>query len=478
MCDHTENSCNEILDINNSSEQSGFKFSLDSIAIKPPSPSPVSSPLTTSNLKFASQSDLGRLFALQGNGGVTSESGTSSPSGGGPEQIEHSQQFLHKISRPIPPSLNTNFSQFLMSHNGSNFSSPPYQSDSIDDGSGHRRRDSNVSTMSIQLHDVVPGHQRRDSNVSSMSMQLDTPTPSSGTESGNEDESKSASFPFTFSQKPLTLSRPSTPTTPPPYPSSFYSAPTARTSVSSLISHHPQRMRRMSLDISIETGSLNYSPDGKIDKPSPMHRAVRARRASLLPKTKSFQRVANELQEEARPIEAEIKQEYKTTKVLKNESDNIMDTGKLSEEFLNNWIKFRDIQPSPPPYTASRLNPEIELAFRQDTPSPTSSVGPWPSCSRIKRKASDDRFEPYFNPKRRAVSPSLVGSPPIVSGLSSPSANGSPSYSSYATGSPSNGGVGGNGCTPTSRGQIKSNSGLAILHDANGSFSRMNLNGE
>ncbi|CAG8610792.1 11032_t:CDS:2, partial [Cetraspora pellucida] len=385
--------------------------------------------------------------------------------------MEHSQQFL----RPIPPPLNTNFSQLLMPQNGSNFASSSYQTDNLDDGSGHRRRDSNVSTMSIQLYDVGSGHQRRDSNVSSMSMQLDTPTPSSGTESGNEDENKSAFYPFTFSPKPLTMSRPSTPTTPPPYPSSFYSAPTARTSVSSLISHHPQRMRRMSLDISIEIGSLNYSSDGKIDKPSPMHRAVRARRASLLPKTRSFQRVANELHEEARPIEAEIKQEYKTTKVLKNESDNTMDTGKLSEEFLNNWIKFRDVQPSPPPYTASRLNPEIELAVY--TPSPTSTVGPWPSCSRIKRKASDDRFEPYFNPKRRAVSPSLVGSPPVVSGLSSPSTIGSPSYSSCATGLSSSCGVGGNSSTPASKGQIKGNSSLANLHDANGSFSRMNLNG-
>ncbi|CAG8794867.1 3109_t:CDS:2, partial [Racocetra persica] len=241
--------------------------------------------------------------------------------------MEHSQQFL----RPIPPPLNTNFSQLLMPHNGSNFASSSYQTDNLDDGSSHRRRESNVSTMSIQLHEVGSGHQRRDSNVSSMSMQLDTPTPSSGTESGNEDENKSVFYPFTFSPKPLTMSRPSTPTTPPPYPSSFYSTPPARTSVSSLISHHPQRMRRMSLDISIEIGSLNHSSDGKIDKPSPMHRAVRARRASLLPKTRSFQRVANELQEEARPIEAEIKQEYKTTKVLKNESDNIMDTGKLSE---------------------------------------------------------------------------------------------------------------------------------------------------
>jgi hypothetical protein len=124
--------------------------------------------------------------------------------------------------------------------------------------------------MSIQLYDVVgSGHQRRDSNVSNMTMQLDTPTPSSGTESGNEDENKLAFFPFTFSQKSLSTSRPGTPTTPPPHTPNFYS-----TSTRSLMSHHPQRMRRLSLDLSVDS---NGEP-----KPSPMHRAVRARRASLL----------------------------------------------------------------------------------------------------------------------------------------------------------------------------------------------------
>ncbi|CAJ0835050.1 9467_t:CDS:2, partial [Entrophospora sp. SA101] len=54
---------------------------------------------------------------------------------------------------------------------------------------------------------------------------------------------------------------------------------------------------------------------------------------------------------------------------------------------------------------------------RQDAPSPTSSVGSVSFNGRIKRKASDDRFEPYFNPKRRAVSPSLVGSPPVVTSV-------------------------------------------------------------
>ncbi|CAG8803047.1 16530_t:CDS:1, partial [Racocetra fulgida] len=66
-------------------------------------------------------------------------------------------------------------------------------------------------------------------------------------------------------------------------------------------------------------------------------------------------------------------------------------------------------------------------------------------------------------------SPSLVGSPPVVSGLSSPTI-GSPSYSSCATGLSSSCGVGGNSSTPTSKGQIKGNSGLANIHDANGSF--------
>ncbi|CAG8679527.1 18191_t:CDS:2 [Acaulospora morrowiae] len=464
MCENNENTCQEITEAVDN-ERQGFKFSLDSFLIKPPSPSP--SPLnslpSTSNLRFTSHGDLGKLFALQGNG-VAFENTTIAS-----EQVEQ-QPLFRKIARPIPPSLNTNLTQLIMSHNNgnynSNFAASPYQSDSPDDTSGHRRRDSNVSAMSIQLYDVVgSGHQRRDSNVSNMSMQLDTPTPSSGTESGNEEESKLACFPFTFTQKSLTMSRPSTPTTPPPpsHPTNFCSTPATRTSVSSLVTH-PQRMRRMSLDISMETGCLS---EGRNEKQSPIHRAVRARRASLLPKTKSFQRVANELQEESRPIETEIKQEYKTTKVLKNELDCIMDTGKLTEEFLNNWIKIRDIQPSPPPYAASKLNPEIELSFRQDTPSPTSTAGSCPISSRIKRKASDDRFEPYFNPKRRAVSPSLVGSPPVASSVPSPP------VSSYSSGA-----VGPSSSYLTSRGQVKGNSNLANIHDANGSFSRMNLNGE
>ncbi|CAG8551031.1 12737_t:CDS:2 [Funneliformis caledonium] len=415
----------------------GFKFSMDSLPIKSLSPS---LPLTTTNLRFASQGDLGKLFALQGNS-LNLDNVSSSPSIA--DQLEPQPPFIRKIARPIPPSLNTNIT---------------HRVDSPDETSGHRRRDSNVSAMSIQLYDVIgSGHQRRDSNVSNMSMQLDTPTPSSETESGNEDESKLAFFPFTFSQRPLSMSIPGTPTTPPAHISNFYSSSTTRP----LMSHHPQRIRRMSLDLNVDSNG-----DPKIEKPSPMHRAVKARRASLLPKTKSFQRVVNELQDELQPIETEIKQEYKTTKVLKNECDNYMDTGKLPDEFLNNWIKFRDIQPSPP---VSKLNPEVDMSFRQDTPSPTSSVGAWSISGRIKRKASEDRFEPYFNPKRRAVSPSLAASPPIVSSVPSPpTVASSPSFSGTASSS-------GNCST---RGQIKGNSNLVNMQDANGSFSRMNLNGE
>jgi hypothetical protein len=268
-----DNSCQENLDpsVNGVNGNNGFKFSL---------------PLTTTNLRFESQDDLGKLFA-QGNG-LAFENATSSPLT--TEQVEQQPPFLRKIARPIPPSLNTNFTQLLMQHNNNNINNINInnsninnsnnnninfaslsQADSPEDTSGHRRRDSNVSAMSIQLYDVIgSGHQRRDSNVSNMSMQLDTPTPSSGTESGNEDENKLAFFPFTFSQK--SLSRPGTPTTPPPYTPSFYSASTTR----SLI-HHPQRMRRLSLDLNVDSNG-----DLRIEKPSPMHRAVRARRASLL----------------------------------------------------------------------------------------------------------------------------------------------------------------------------------------------------
>ncbi|CAJ0828181.1 7043_t:CDS:2 [Entrophospora sp. SA101] len=441
----TQNSSEEISNSPATKNNHEFKFSLDSLSATTKT-TPASCP---TNLHFVSQNELGKLLKLKtannNINNVTFENATTSLAEN--DSTPHptitqlpSQPYLRKIARPVPPSLNTNINQLILanvsgiSDNNCNIGCNNNLSNSLFDSpddavvSGHRRRDSNVSAMSVQLYDIGSGHRRRDSNVSNISMQLDTPTPSSGTESGNEEESKFAFFPFV--QKLFTsTSRPNTPTTPPPC--------TIKTTNSPFITTNPhQRIRRMSLDSS--NSGTHVSSDQKTDKQSPIHRAVRSRRASLLPKSKSFQRVVNELQEEARPIETEIKQEYKTTKVLKNEHDVSMDHAKLPEEFLVNWIKFRDIQPSPPPYASSKLNPEIDILFRQDTPSPTSLAGPWSVSGRSKRKASDDRFEPYFNPKRRAVSPSLVGL--------------------------------------TAKGNLRGNSNLVNIHDANGSFSRLNLN--
>ncbi|CAG8518566.1 8654_t:CDS:2 [Ambispora gerdemannii] len=435
---HAENKNEENIHIiNHSNSNSSSKFSMDSFAAP--------------NFRFASQNDLGKLFATQGSSGgggsnmnspggninnnaITSNSSSNTTiSENATSYFDQTDQYhthtplFRKIARPMPPSLNTNFTQLLMAHNNNTngLNSSPFSLDSSnvaaspEDVISHRRRDSNVSAMSIQMYDAAePTHQRRDSNVSNISMQLDTPTPSSG-------------------------------------------------------SSNPQFMRRLSMDVNMDNNYLAFSsssPSPSIidqrnnEKPSPMQRAVRARRASLLPKTKSFQRIVHELQDESRPLETEIKQEYKTTKVLMNESEKYMDSDSssseniLSQEFLATWSKFRDVQPSPPPYTASKLNPEVEMSFRQDTPSPTSSIaGPWPVSSRIKRKASDDRFEPYFNPKRRAVSPSLVGSPPIVGVPSPPMGSTSPiGVMSTSTNS-----------TPST----------PLQQEANGKFGKMSLSG-
>src|SRR5438067_2037380 len=96
-----DNSCQESLDPSMNGNN-GFKFSL---------------PLTTTNLRFESQDDLGKLFALQGNG-LAFENATSSPLVA--EQVDQQPPFFRKIARPIPPSLNTNITQLLMQHNNNN----------------------------------------------------------------------------------------------------------------------------------------------------------------------------------------------------------------------------------------------------------------------------------------------------------------------------------------------------------------------
>ncbi|CAG8496084.1 3041_t:CDS:2 [Paraglomus occultum] len=439
-------------DVDNNSDNNSdnvFKFAPD--ALRPTSTTPNAQQITP-YLHFASQ-DLGKLFA-QPSANVETPSLTSQeqPS----EQHSHSPLF-RKIARPIPPSLNTNFTPvlnnnsntgFAMNNNNiNNFIGMTYSPSDIPESS-HRRRDSNVSAMSIQMYDT-PGHQRRDSNVSAISMQLDTPTSLSENESGNEEDNSgftmnansgnmynistnktSFVFPFPFIQKPL--SRPGTPTTAPSTPPKYpLASQVIRSNLS--LAGMPQLIRRSSMsDLNVETCSSGGGmfSDSRSEKPSPVQRPVRARRASLLPKTKSFTRIANELQEEARPIEAEIKGEYKTTKVLKNEPEKVPELNQRHpEELVTNWLNLRDVQFSPP---YSKSNSEVEMTYRQDTTSPTqSSIGPWPVSGRIKRKASD---ESHFNPKRRAVSPSHIGSP---STLSSPVANSPPSIAGSSGSAPS-----------------------------------------
>ncbi|CAO3642226.1 unnamed protein product [Mucor hiemalis] len=84
-----------------------------------------------------------------------------------------------------------------------------------------------------------------------------------------------------------------------------------------------------------------------------------------------------------------------------------------------------------PLYQCSKLNPEIEMTnFQFEHISHHKS---------IKRKASEDRFEPYptsFGMKRRAVSPSVsLNGSPVLTGISSPPTSFSPYTSNNAAAS-------------------------------------------
>ncbi|CAG8523173.1 1435_t:CDS:2 [Paraglomus brasilianum] len=393
----------QLLNTNDCSSENIFRFMTGS----PRQPSATVFPF--GSMQFTPQ-DLGKMFTIQGQ--VTSDSPAQEPL---PEQ----QPQFRKIVRPILPSLNTDFTQISMIQNNYYMTASP--ADIPDFSSSHQRRDSNVSAMSIQGD--IPTHHRRDSNVSAISMQLDTPTPSEN-ESYNDDDPNKPTFSFQFI--PKSFSRPGTPTsapsTPPMYPTNLFTPPTTRSTL--FLSSTPQLLRRCSMsDLNLDSSPNGSFSDSRSERPSPVYRPVRARRASLLPKIKSFTRVVNELQEEASPIEAEIRQEYKTTKVLKGEHGKSTDCNqRKSEDFIVNWLKFRDLQPSPPPSTVSKLSPEVEMMRRQDVTSPVQpNVGF--IAGRVKRKTSDDRFGPYFNPKRRAVSPVPSSPSPSPSGVMSYGSN-------------------------------------------------------
>lgn len=261
-------------------------------------------------------------------------------------------------------------------------------------------------------------------------------------------------------------------------------------------------------------------------------RKVTTRRATLLPKSKTFDRIANQLSEESKPQEAEARSEAEIQKVLKAqdgmeaaslidaEDDARMDVSTPSHSIKipttpsNPWSMFKDTLPSPTFYAASRLNPEVDMNIRQDkvlssSPSGSSVLAPplfgntsttsgptsWPGLPGttimmpsagaagrvVKRKYSSasqssetsasgaDRFEPYhsYQFKRRAVSPSVGGSP-ILSGIAAHTATVTPigSPTSGATRAPNR----------DSNGVLQRPGTLLNIQDTNDGLHKMNLN--
>ncbi|CEP10798.1 hypothetical protein [Parasitella parasitica] len=195
------------------------------------------------------------------------------------------------------------------------------------------------------------------------------------------------------------------------------------------------------------------------------------RRSSLLPKSKALLRVIDQADEDTHLADLEMRRELETTVQLKT-IDNEFATAeqKLQQGVpAASWTKVADI----PLYQCSKLNPEIEMTNFQLENMASPSLQQQQTYKSIKRKASEDRFEPYptsISLKRRAVSPSVsLNGSPVMTGYSSPPT----SFSSYYGG---NGGPGGTSPNAAARAQHKpSGSNSFNLHDASGSLSRMSL---
>ncbi|KAG1474386.1 hypothetical protein G6F56_000385 [Rhizopus delemar] len=117
-----------------------------------------------------------------------------------------------------------------------------------------------------------------------------------------------------------------------------------------------------------------------------------------------------------------------------------------------------------PYYPSSRLNPEVETTNFQLDNLPIHQT-----YRTIKRKVSEDRFEPYptFTLKRRAVSPSVSSSgSPILAGISSPPI----SYTSYPS---TNANTAAAAARYHSHKYVDNNT--FTLQDASGGLSRMSL---
>ncbi|KAI9268806.1 hypothetical protein BY458DRAFT_511105 [Sporodiniella umbellata] len=142
------------------------------------------------------------------------------------------------------------------------------------------------------------------------------------------------------------------------------------------------------------------------EKRDPERRNVH-RRSSLLPKSKALLRVIDQADEDTRLSDLEMRREKDLQLKI---ADITQDVPAAS------WTQVLEF----PYYQSSRLKPEIEASNMQLDSQVLSTHQTYRA---IKRKVSEDRFEPYptFTLKRRAVSPSVsLSGSPILTGMSSP----------------------------------------------------------
>ncbi|KAJ8653403.1 hypothetical protein O0I10_010949 [Lichtheimia ornata] len=234
-----------------------------------------------------------------------------------------------------------------------------------------------------------------------------------------------------------------------------------RRSLSSSSSSHEQQQQRHPRSTSQGDSS---SPKRSND---PERRSV-SRRSSLFPKSKALARVMNQADEETHLADMEMRRERDMTqqmRVCQGKGDMASSSSSSSTVPAAAWARIRENECSPvmAPYHASKLNPEMEMTTFQfeNLPSPIYPAG----HRSVKRKASEDRFEPYpaSTLKRRAVSPSVSASgSPVLSTISSPPCSiygSSPSSNAAAR-------------AQQKPGQISSSFNL---QDASGGISRMSL---
>ncbi|RPB16839.1 hypothetical protein P167DRAFT_570018 [Morchella conica CCBAS932] len=202
-------------------------------------------------------------------------------------------------------------------------------------------------------------------------------------------------------------------------------------------------------------------------RPDPIRRPV-SRRGSLLPKTKTFQRIKAALQEEASPVDMEVKREAEITRQIREEDEESVpataiptqpsmdqELSDIREEdesmgssgenvgLVGNkgigisfsrqaqkhggfWFgdQMDGLGGSPPTFPGLRMTSDGDIMMNSESTvsSPVASV-PADMRRPKRRRTQDERFEPEFF-KRRAVSPGLSHSPILAASPPLSGANG------------------------------------------------------